>query len=136
MFSSRVKSSRFGRGVLDDRLDDESRDARVGQRDDARDPADRRVRVGWREPALGGQLAQRFGDAGPRGVGGAEARVVQLHLVAGERRDLRDPRAHRPGADHGDGRVGGQGGAPSAASCQRPVNFGGRLAMNAATPSR
>ena len=38
------------------------------------------------------------------GVGGAEARIVQLDAMARERGDLRDPRAHRAGADHGDGR--------------------------------
>ena len=51
------------RGILDDRLDDELRDAGIGQRDDGRDPRDRGVGVRLRKPALGRLLRERLGDA-------------------------------------------------------------------------
>ena len=89
--------------VFDDRLDDELRDADVGQRDHGRDPPDRGIDIALAEPALGRLPAERFGDAALRRVAGADARVVQLHAMAVQRGDLRDARAHRAGADHGDG---------------------------------
>ena len=98
------------RGVLDDRLDDELRDARVGQCDDARDSRDRGVGVALLEPPLGHELAECVGDRIPARICGAETRVMQLHLVARDSGDLRDPCTHCAGADHGDGRVGGQRG--------------------------
>ena len=86
--------------VLDDRLDDELRDAASGQRDDGRDPGDRGVGVAAAEPALG-RPALPSASAMPllRRVAGADARVVQLHAMAGQRGDLRDAGAHRAGAD-------------------------------------
>ena len=57
------------------------------------------------EPALRDELVERFGDALLRGVARAEARVVQLDAMAVQRGDLRDARAHRAGADDGDGGV-------------------------------
>ena len=108
----------------------------VRQRDDGRDPRERGVGVALREPALCHLLAERLGDALLRRIAGAEARVVQLDAMAGERGDLRDAGAHRARADDGDDRIRGQRGGHRERSPQRPVNFGGRLAMNAATPSR
>ena len=48
----------LGRGVLDDRLDHEPGNTRVGQRDHTRDPADRAIGVLLLKLALGGQFAQ------------------------------------------------------------------------------
>ncbi len=121
--------------ILDDRLDHQLGDAHVGQRDDRCDPRERRIRVGLREPALGDHSPERLGNALLRGIAGAEPRVVQLHAVAVERGDLRDARAHGARADHGDGGVRGHRSGHRATD-QRPVKCGGRLATNAATPSR
>ena len=139
-FSTRSNSSRFAARSSTIASIDELRDADVGQRDDGGDPADRGVGVGAREPALGDQLVERFGDAFLRGVARADARVVQLDAMAVERGDLRDAGAHRAGADDGDGRILGSaargGHRIGSAASIRPVKRGGRLAANAATPSR
>ena len=66
-------------------------------------------------------------------LGRADARVEELHAMAGLRGDLRDAGAHRAGADDGDRRVSRRAARPCG---QRPVNRGARLATNAATPSR
>ena len=84
---------------------------------------------------LAASFAKRVRHRLLRRVGGAEARVVQLHRMAGQRRDLRDAGTHRAGADDGDGAPGGQCGGHRGTR-QRPVKRGARLAMNAATPSR
>ena len=101
--------------VLDDRLDDELRDADVRQRDDGRDPAERGVGLGTREAAFRHLPVERFGDAALRGVAGTDARVVQLDAVAVERGDLRDARAHRARADDGDDGILRQRGAIASA---------------------
>jgi hypothetical protein len=54
------------------------------------------------EPALRGHVLQALPDGGHRTVGDASNSVEEPDLVPGERRDLRDPGAHRPGADHAD----------------------------------
>ena len=69
------------------------------------------------------------------GVGRAQARVEQLHRMTGLRRDLRDAGAHRARADDGDGAPGSERGGHRGTR-HRPVKCGGRLSMNAATPSR
>ena len=64
------------------------------------------------ELALGRELRERLADLPLRRLRGAHAVVEQLHAMAGLRRDLRDARAHRAGADDADFR-GCCGSAPA-----------------------
>ncbi len=111
----------LGSEILDDGLDDELRDADVGQRHHGRDPRDGGIRRGALQPAFRDELVERFGDALLRRVAGAEARVVQLDAMPVERGDLRDAGAHRAGADDGDGRVSGQRGSHRAGEARRAL---------------
>ena len=113
-FSTRSMSSRFAAMILDDRLDDELRDAHVRQRDDGGDPAERHVRVGAREAAAL-DLPSRAAAMPRFATSPAPTRVVKLHPMAMQRRDLRDAGAHRAGADDGDDRILGE----CFAQCQR-----------------
>ena len=134
-FSRLAKSSRFAASVLDDRLDDERRRARVRERADGLHARERRLGCRARQLSFCGELRERLRHRLFRGVGRAEARVVQLHRMTGLRRDLRDAGAHRAGAEDGDGAPGSERGGHRGTR-HRPVKRGGRFSMNAATPSR
>ena len=95
----------LGREVFDDGLDDKLRHTRVRERHDGRDPADRRIGVRLYELALRDELGEGGGDVLLGRVARAEARVVELDAMAVHRGDLGNARAHRAGADDGDGRA-------------------------------
>ena len=100
---------------------------------DRDDPRRGRIRFVPFELALGGELRQRLADLLLGLVGGAHAGVEQVHAMAMLCCDLRDPGAHRAGADDADLRVADEGGAHRP---YFPVNRGGRLFRKASTPSR
>ncbi|ESS38961.1 hypothetical protein P355_4465 [Burkholderia cenocepacia KC-01] len=87
----------FGR-----RLDDQRGAREIGQRAHRADSIARCVGLRRFEPALLRQPRELGADAGQRLVAGCFVQVVQQHRMAGRRRDLRNARAHRAGADHAD----------------------------------
>ena len=131
--------------ILDDRLDDELRADAIAERRARRRsarcaaPPRRRSRAcPWR-PALAASARSSSAPVRQR-----PCRVSNsCTAMPGLRGDLRDAGAHRAGADDGDRRV-----ARQCAGCRhrcpitsgepryRPLNRGGRLSRNAATPSR
>ena len=120
----------FAVEILDDRLDHQAGRRQRIEAVTRLDPGERAaLLVGARRPLSTARAsAPAIRSCGLRQ--GGLVRVVEEHGMARGRGHLRDPAAHGAGADHGDGNR----------RCERchhrPLNVGGRFAMNAATPSR
>ena len=122
--------------ILDDRLDHQLRADEIAERVHRNDRAAAASASARAELAFGRERCQRFADLRLRRVGGAHARIEEVHAMPRLRGHLRDARAHRAGADDADLRLARQCVGHRAQAVTRPVNRGGRLARNAATPSR
>ena len=79
---------------------------------------------------------QGFAELYFRLIGGAHPRIEEVDAMPRLCRQLRDPRAHRAGADDADLHFARQGVRHRVMGFYCPVKRGGRFAMNAATPSR
>jgi hypothetical protein len=90
------------RQVLDRRLDDQLALGKVGEVRDDVDPVGDGTRSLSGHPTLGREVGQALRHTvGGRGCT-VWARVVEVDVVSGDGRDLRDPGAHGPGSDDRD----------------------------------
>ena len=126
----------LGAEVLDDRLDHELRARAIARGMDRRTGARPRHARRPRRACPSRPACRRSHGCRAIASSAAPMRASKSRTaMARLRGDLRDARAHRAGADDGDDGFARQRTARSP-STQRPVNAGGRLATNAATPSR
>ena len=94
--------------VLDDDLDHETDVVELGVGVDRAQPREDRVALGGVETAALDPLVEAAPDLRHAAIERGRAGVAQVDRVAGAGGDLGDAAAHRAGADHDDGLVGGQ----------------------------